>query len=43
MAQLQSTDFLKASSSVKVIDITLTSAYISWHYADLSTRFLKNP
>ena len=42
MAQLHNTDFLKASS-VKVQDIMLTSAYISWNYADLSTSFLRNP
>ena len=42
MIQLHNTNLLKASS-VKVEDIMLTSAYISWNYADLSTRFLINP
>ena len=39
MAQLHNTNFLKASS-VKVQDIMLTSAYISWNYADLTSVHL---
>ena len=40
IAQLHSTDFLKASS-VKVQDIMLMPAYISWNYADLRRAFLE--
>ena len=40
MKQLHNTDFLK-TFSIKVQDIMLKSAYVSWNYADLCTIFLE--